>query len=320
MSIISNLNEVAQILKSMDYIYILTHSFPDGDALGSAFVLCRALQKIGKRVRIKFDHDIPRKFNFLNDYIDHDNFKPPDYIISVDLATDSLLDDGLQRYASRIDMCIDHHFSNTKYACLNYIDSTASANCEIIYDLLNIMGIELDKEMAQGLYLGITGDTGCFRYSNTTAKTHYIAAKLMEHDIKFSEINDKFFSLKSKKILDIERILYQNMTYFADNKIAMSYVTYKNITDLGIDEHECDGIASIPIRIEGVQVGAVFRQKSTGEYKVSIRTIEGINANAIASMFDGGGHYKAAGFNLPNEPVENLLKLVSDKIIEHMNW
>ncbi len=320
MSIISNLNEVAQILKNMDYIYILTHSFPDGDALGSAFVLCRALQKIGKRVRIRLEHNLPKKFDFLNNYIEHDDFKPPSYIISVDLATDSLLDDSLQKYASRIDLCIDHHVSNTKYASLNYIDSNASANCEIIYDLLNIMGIELDKEMAQGLYLGITGDTGCFRYSNTTSKTHYIASKLMEQDIKASDINEKFFSLKSKKILDIERILYQNMTYYADNKIAMSYVTYQNICDLGIEEHECDGIASIPIRIEGVQVGAIFRQKSNGEYKISIRTVEGISANNIAVMFDGGGHYKAAGFNLPNKPIENLLKLVSDKIIEHMNW
>lgn len=318
---IENLNQVAQILQNINNIYIVTHSFPDGDALGSAFVLCRALQKINKTCKVLLGSKLSKKYEFFNNYINIPKKFRPNYVISVDLATDSLLDNTLQRYTSRIDLCIDHHISNTNYASMSYVDPNAAANCEIIYDLINILEIPLDKQMAEGLYLGISTDTGCFRYSNTTSKTHYISSELMKLDINTSELNERFFTLKSKKILEIEKILYNNIKYYCQDKIAISYVTYKNIKDQGLSEHDCDGIASIPIRIEGVQIGIVVRERENGEYKVSVRTSEHVNANNIAMLFNGGGHYKASGFNISEKiSIPDLLNIIIIKIIKFLGW
>ncbi len=318
---IENLNNVSQILQNINNIYILTHSFPDGDALGSAFVLCRALQKINKTCKVLLGSKLQKKYEFFDSYINIPKKFRPNYIVSVDLAADSLLDNTLQKCISRIDLCIDHHVSNTNYASMNYVDSGAAANCEIIYDLINIMEIPLDKQMAEGLYLGISTDTGCFRYSNTTSTTHYIASELMKFDIKTSDLNEKFFTLKSKKILEIEKILYNNIKYYCQDRIAISYVTYQNIKDHGLAETDCDGIASIPIRIEGVQIGIVLRERENGEYKVSVRTSEHVNANSIAMLFNGGGHYKASGFSISGKiSVQNLLNIIIIKIIKFLGW
>ena len=170
-----SVKECADILREKDNILILTHANPDGDTLGSGFALCRALMKIGKICAVINADDIPKKYNYLFDDIVEIKFKP-DYVVAVDVATVKLLGGLEEQY--KIDMCIDHHSTNTEYANLLLLED-APAACQIMYEVVLALGVEVDKKIADCLYTGLTTDTGCFRYDSTTAQTYRVAADLL---------------------------------------------------------------------------------------------------------------------------------------------
>ncbi len=313
-----SLASLSKIIKDKDFFYILTHIYPDGDAMGSAFALCRALQKMGKHSKVLCNDSIPQKFDFLSAFVKKEEFDSK-YIISVDLADTSLLGPNLEKYSSKIDMCIDHHPSNKNYAALNYVDSAAAANCEIIYKLLKEINEPIDKEIATCLYTGIATDTGCFEYSNTTAKSHFIAAELMNIGAPVAEINEKIFTVKSEKKLSTENTIYKNLEYFFDGKCALTFITLKEMQFIGTTDNELDGIASIPIKIEGVQLGITIREKASGIHKVSVRTKGDVDSNLFCSYFGGGGHSRAGGFNIEGT-VEKAKSYILDTVKSKLGW
>ena len=153
-------NEVAQFLESHDNFEILTHTYPDGDTLGSGFALCLALQQIGKNARV-ITTNIPKSFEYLLEGVKEQDFET-ETIVSVDIATESLLGENQEKYSGKVDLCIDHHGSNNFIAPLKLVESTAAANCEIIYKLLREMNIDFTKQIANCLYTGVSTDPGCF--------------------------------------------------------------------------------------------------------------------------------------------------------------
>lgn len=306
--LLNSLNEVADVLEKMDNIHIVTHAYPDGDALGSAFALCRMFQKLGKRSAVVLDKKMPKKFEFMTNYVSLQDFDP-DYILAVDLADTSLLGTTLQ--SEKVNLCIDHHISNKNFAEVNYVDPSSAATAEIIYDLIRYLNLDLDEKIAEALYIGIASDTGCFKYSNTTHKSHEIASELMKQNINVAKINENLFILKSKNKLELERTLYKNLEYFCDSKLAITFVTLDEMKKCEINENECDGISSIPVSINGVSIGITIREKSSDNYKVSVRTTSNQNASQIASLFGGGGHDKAAGFNISGSLNEVKNEIIS---------
>ena len=158
----------ARLLEGQDDFLILTHGHPDGDTLGCAFALCRGLQKCGKRARVECTDEIPAKFSYLWREVEQEAFAPR-FFVAVDVADPKLLGKRLEeRYAAHIDLCIDHHGSNTLYAAQTLLDASAGAACEVIYEVLRELGVEMDEQIADCIYTGLSTDTGCFRYSNAT--------------------------------------------------------------------------------------------------------------------------------------------------------
>ncbi len=314
----NSLVEISNILKNKNFFYILTHMYPDGDALGSAFALCRILQKLGKFAKVMYSNPIPEKFEYLTKLVTHQDFEP-EYIISVDLADTGLLEPDLKKYSDKIDLCIDHHISNKNYSKIKFVDSKAAANCEIIYHLLKEMDVTPDSETASALYTGIATDTGCFEYSNTTADSHFIVSKLIELGAESNKINEKLFILKSKKKLSVEKLLYENLEYFFEGKCAITHITLSEMDKLKVNDNEIDGIASLPIKIEGVQIGITLREKTDNCYKVSVRTSSDINANDFCAYFGGGGHAKAGGFSISGN-LFDIKNQISNKIKSVMEW
>lgn len=312
------LSDVATKIKNNDFFLILIHMYPDGDALGSSFGICRALQKIGKHARILCSDPVPQKFLYLTEFIIKEDFEPR-YIISVDLPSVSLLGADLQKYSNLINICIDHHPSNTGYAHETFVDADAAANCEIIYKILLEMNIKIDTEIASCLYTGISTDTGCFEYSNTSASSHRIAADLMDLGADSAKINERLFMQKSRKKLETEKIMYKNLEYSFGEKCAVTSITTQEMQSASISDNELDGIASIPIKIEGVQIGITLREKPGGLFKASVRTRENIDANKFCSIFGGGGHAKSGGFNIEGNLKTVKLK-ISDAIASMLGW
>ncbi len=289
-----SINQAAESLLDADNILLLCHKNPDGDTLGSAGGLMFALKKLGKICAIHCNDIIPQKYDFLNlDIFDH-SFNPQ-FIVSVDVADTRLLGDKLAEYINNIDLCIDHHPSNTGYANMVCCDGKMPATAQLMLDILEVMNVELDENIANCLYTGIMTDTGCFKYSATTSETHIAAAKLMQAGANHNFISERFFMSKSRKAVDLEKYALNNMQFFFDGRCAVVQLPIQVIEEIGAQPSDIDGISSMPRNIEGVDVGITIRQIADTLFKVSLRTSENANANEIASGLGGGGHTKAAG-------------------------
>ncbi len=306
-----SLNEAAEYLRGVDHILILSHQFPDGDTLGASTALCRGLQQLGKHAMIKCSDEIGPKYRYLFDGVKPEEFSP-DVVVAVDIADLTLLGEPLvSQYGKKIDLCIDHHPSNTCYAARCHIDPKASATCELIYTLLKQMDVEIDQLIAASLYTGITTDTGCFKYTNVTPATYRIAADLVETGMNAPKINRLMFDTKSRAHMEMERRVVDTIEYFYDDRVAVIVITQKMIAETGAKEDDMEGLSSIPRQIEGVLIGVTIREKAAGGYKISLRAQQPVNASEICAKFGGGGHAGAAGCTFNTTLEEAKTQMVS---------
>ena len=288
------LNEISKILQENNNFYILTHKSPDGDTLGSAFALCFSLQKLNKQAKVLCSDEIPKKYDFLFENIKEQNFESK-YIISVDVSDTQLLGEKLSCYADKIDLCIDHHHSNNHFSKFEYVESSSAATAEIIYEIIKSLKVDIDTNIANCIYTGISTDTGCFRHANTTARSYRIAADMIDIGANAFQINKAMFDTKSIAKLSLEKVALESMEFFSQNKCAVISITHEEIIKTGACDSDFDGISSIPRQIEGVLVGVFIKEKEPGIFKISLRTDESIDASKICEKFNGGGHRCAAG-------------------------
>lgn len=282
----------ASFLERSDKFVILTHASPDGDTLGSAYALADALCALNKRVFVVCPDKIPEKFGYL--IKEYEAFEP-ETVVAVDIADEKLLGSLYDRYSGRAALCIDHHSSNTKYAEMLYLEADAAAACECIYNVINELGTKITPYMASCLYTGIATDTGCFKFSNTTPRSHRYAAELIEKGADYGEINRVMFEVKSRGRIAMERKVLENIEFYYGGRCAVITVTRNMIKETGCPLGDLDGVTAMSRQIEGVQIGVTIKEKPDGKYKVSLRTFEPYNAADICAIFGGGGHIRAAG-------------------------
>ena len=308
--------EAKSLLLKNDNFHILTHRYPDGDTLGCAFALCYALRDMGKKANVIINGKLPSKFTYLAENYADQNFLEQ-YVVSVDVADVKLLGEYKEEYENRIDLCLDHHASNCVEAENVFVDSDCAAACEIIHELIKALGVPFTKDIANALYTGISTDTGCFCYSNTTAQTHRIAGELMESGCDFGLINRINFETKTRAKLKMERMVYDTMEFYCSGKCAIIYTTIAMQNSLNAGDDEMEGLASIPRQIEGVKIGITMREKEDGTFKVSVRTNDGINACEFCSRFGGGGHVAASGCSIKGDlqTVKYLLIKAAEEVL-----
>lgn len=306
------LESAAKTLLSKDKILILTHRSPDGDTIGSGYALAMALRKLGKSVKVDCTDPFPEKYSYFTDKLEKLEFDE-EFVVSVDIADTKLLGEKLSDYADKIDLCIDHHGSNTKYAKEYYVEASAAAAAQVIAKLIRLMNVEFDKDIANAIYTGITTDTGCFRYTNVTAETHRIAADMIDCGAESGMINRLMFETKSRSRLEIERRVMDSIQFYLDGRCAIAYATIDMMKESGAVDSDMEGVSSMPRQIEGVMAGITLHEKNNGKFKVSVRTTDELDASAICANFGGGGHKAAAGCMITgtlNEAIEQIIEVV----------
>ncbi len=290
-----DLSEAVEFLKGCEDAVILTHQSPDGDCIGAGFALKDLLEALGKRSRVLCSDEFPKRYDFMTSVGSGEEFEPK-IVIAVDIADPQLMGNLRETYGNKVQLCIDHHISNIGYAEKTLLNAGASATCELIYELADAMKIQMSDHCAACIYTGIATDTGCFKYECTTARCHEIAAELMKsHKLKYAKINREMFDVKSIGRLKMERIVTDLMEYYLDNRLTMICITSDILNEQHVDANDLDGCASIPLQVEGVEVGVTIKEKSENEYKVSMRSANDVNVSAICQTLGGGGHIKAAG-------------------------
>ena len=308
------LRQAADMLSAADHILILMHHFPDGDTVGSAYALGRALQQHGKHVQMGCSHAIPARYGYITETVRSETFTPS-LIVAVDVADAPLLGETYKDIVP--DLVIDHHGSNTLYGRRTYVDSNAAANCEIIYRLIHLLNLPIDRQIAAALYTGISTDTGCFKFTNTTPETHRIAAELMAMDIDFGTINRIMFDTKTKSRVLLERLALDHMQFFCGDRCAMITVTTQMCRQTGATSDDLEGITALPRQIEGVVIGITIRQREPELFKISVRTHEPVSASEFCAAFGGGGHIRAAGCEISGS-LERVTGLLAGRAAEYL--
>lgn len=287
--------ETARLLRQWDHILVLSHRNPDGDTLGSAAALLRGLAAMGKRVSFACADPTPEKFSGLFEGLALEEFAP-EHVVTVDVADAALLGTLQNKYEGRVDLAIDHHGSHRPFAKAFWVEGDSAAAAEMIWLLLTQeLGAAPTREMAEAVYTGVCTDTGCFRYQNTTPRSHRIAAACMELGVDAAAINRLHFETKSLARVAAERRALESLELFGGGRCAMIRLPLAVYEETGAAESELDGVAALPREIEGVLIGVTVKERQDGEIKVSLRCDPPANAAELCRQFGGGGHSGAAG-------------------------
>lgn len=308
----------ARMLAAQDKIMIITHVSPDGDTLGSGFALYHALSAMNKRVCVVNSDRITPKYCFLSGAksVLRPQFEPQ-FIVAVDVGSVNLIGKELEEYVDRIDMCIDHHPSNSRYAKYNLIDAHAAATGEIMLDVITAMHAPMSREIADALYTAISTDTACFRHSSTTATTLRKAARTIELGADIEKLNNYLFVVKTKQLFELERLAMDNIRFYRNSTIAVMPITLEMMKKSGATEDDTDGIATLPRQIQGVEVGITMREVKENEYRISARSDGRINVSAICQRLGGGGHVRASGARLSGSKDEIIERIVAEVLAEY---
>jgi len=288
--------QAAAWLRERDGFLLLTHKRPDGDTIGCAAALCRALRALGKTAWLLPNADATALFDpYLEGLLAPQGFVPA-HVVSTDIASQGLFPANAEPYKGKVELSIDHHPSNEGFAQYNCVEADKAACGEIVYKLiLELLDGDLPAHIALPLYVAVSTDTGCFVYSNTTPNTHRVAAALMDTGIDFKTVNKRHFRTKSYKRLRIEGRMMETMERHDDGAIAISAITLDDMAQFDAHEVDVEDIAGFTGQLEGVRTAVTIRELKPGECKLSVRTGSDLNASKVCALLKGGGHAAAAG-------------------------
>ena len=321
----TELQAIADAIRSHDRFVVVTHENPDGDALGSQRATALALQSLGKDAvtYLAGAAPTPAEYRFL-DLRDLRRELPADMeervLIAVDCASERRIgpdDQAVPR--AKLVLDIDHHHDNSRFGDLNLIVADASSTAEMVRDLLHELGVGLTPEIAEGLYVGLVTDTGRFQYSNTTPKALRLAAELVEAGADVHGIfRHVYESVQFAKLKLLARAL-ERAQLFEGGRLVVSYLLKTDFAEVGAEEPYSEGIIDHLRAVEGSEMVALIREPprdDAPERRISLRSShDEIDVSAIARLRDGGGHPQAAGF-ASDESIEEIIDFVQRAFVD----
>lgn len=318
-----SLHEIARIIESSQSILLSTHREPDGDGLGAQIGLYHALKKMGKTVRIlnvdssaqKYDFLIPK--NMIQVYQgEHDKVEKTDLALILDTNDKRLLDTlfvKLEVNCKEIAF-IDHHpilINGPKPSDISVIDVKAASTGEIAFNLIKILKIPLDKNIAEAFYTSLVFDTQLFRFIRNSPNTHLIAAELLQHDINPEKIHRSLFGDFTKNKLLFNAKAMNSVEFHCDDQVAYLRFFEKDLNALGLNKDHTKDIIDTIMNIDTIEAALVVREISPNEYKLSFRSKGKIEVLRLAEEFGGGGHLYAAGSYAKGDLIDIKIKSLS---------
>ena len=298
------LGEIVQRLRQAERILVTSHISPDGDAVGAVLAVYHIIRALHDReVVCSLAHPVPKRYAWLPGA---DRICPPgvcappfDVAVIVDVAqldrigvVSALVGDETQV------IVLDHHLEDAPAGDLAVVDPRYAATGELIIELMDIAGVSLTREIAECAYVALATDTGSFKYSNTTERTHRIAARLVATGLPVAEIGRRVFDEMSAARLRLLIRFVNSVALLDGGRIALGTVTAKDMAESEALEEDTEGLINFARNIEGVDVAMLFREVDNHTVKLSLRSREGVNSAGILRSLGGGGHAAAAGTTL----------------------
>lgn len=307
-----NVKACAEYLKKNDNYLIVSHKNPDGDTMGSCAALCSALRRVGKTAYLYPNPQVIKKLlPYVEKFYAPDEFVPS-LGIAVDVATDKMFAQG---FDGKVQLCIDHHPTNSRYAKKLLLKPEKASCGEIVLELIKTLCGDVTKEEADLLYIAVSTDTGCFMYANTSAVTLKAAAKLYDYGAEAALLNQIFFRKKSAARLRLEGMIFSGMNFYRDGKICVVKITKEMLAKAGATNDDLDDIAGLAGMAEKSLVNVTIRELDGGSSKVSLRSGREVNSSDICAVFGGGGHNMAAGCTiscLPDKAEAMILDVINE--------
>ena len=303
--------DAARYLQERDHFTILTHRRPDGDTIGSAAALCLGLRQLGKTAYVLENSELTKKYRHLFAGLAKPEAGADDTLICMDVAAPGMLPAAFAPLQDRISLRIDHHGTASSFTPMELVEPETAACGEIIYELLLLLGVQLDAPLANALYTAVSTDTGCFRYANTTAHSFQVAAACAAVSKDIFAINQALFETNTLARLRLQGWLVEHALFLEAGKIVICALPLEKEKAMGLTEDDLENISGFPRTIEGVRIAATLRQEESGLVKLSVRAMPGYDAAAICAKFGGGGHKGAAGASL-SLSMKEAIKAVAD--------
>ena len=318
----SDIDRVADAIRAGDRFLLTTHENPDGDALGSLLGMHRILEALGKDTVMFLaakEFPIPVEYRFLP--LEEVFHEPPADIADrtvmfLDCGNiDRMPADFLQHGDNKV-INIDHHHDNTRFGAVNLVDVDSSCTAEIVYDLAALLDVQLTPAIANALYVGLVTDTGKFMYENTDARSHRMAAGLIDAGVQVNEVYRRLYEHAPIEKLKLLARALEGITLRDGDRLAVTYISTEDYAVTGASEALTEGIIDHLRTVDGTVVAAVVRDQADGgraARKVSMRSTDGrVDVSAIARSQGGGGHRRAAGFGTDLEYEQIVEFLVAE--------
>lgn len=321
MSLIMNdVKEVFSLINNSTNICIAGHKAPDGDCIGSVMALYELLKPLNKNLTVYIDGIIP--FNY-KPFVDENvikkeyNNKEFDVLVILDCSDSERLGKFKDVFLNaKKTVCIDHHKTNVGYADINIIIPSMSSTGELLYDVIKTWNQNITKQIATLLYIAILTDTGKFSYSNTSSDTHRKTAELIDIGVDVAQIDNIVFNSKPSNVVKAFIDCISGIELYYNNKFGITYITHNILEKNNVEMGDIDGIVEFIREIKEVEVSCVLKEYAENNTKVSLRSKNEIDVSLISLRFGGGGHSKAAGFEV-NDTLENTKKLLIEIFKEY---
>lgn len=314
--------EIAAALRAAQTVVILSHVRPDGDAFGSQLALALSLRHLGKDVTVWNEDGMLDKYSFLpgGDLLARPPAEAPqfDLAVALDTAVQNRL--GMAAELVRADkwINIDHHPTNPRYGDLVYIDPTAPATGQILFELLTCEHLPMDREIAENLFVAISTDTGSFQYPNTTARTFEIGAELLKCGVDVGRLSQLLYESYPRRRVKLLRELLGTMRVEGGGKVAAFSLSLEVTRRLGVKPEDNEGLIDHLRSIQGVIVAVFFEELLEAKVRLSMRSkSDAADVAAICQQFGGGGHKLAAGARVRGSLAEvetRVLKAICDVV------
>lgn len=311
------LNKLKNYLNRCNNVLILLHQSPDGDTISSSLALKTYLERIGKKADLAVNDEIPRVFEFLLNEVEiKKDFLLGDYDLIIAVDCGDVARTGFPARLEQISKTkplinIDHHLRNNlhKIAALNLVDESAAATAEIIFELLVAFGAKIDSKIATYILAGIYYDTGGFQHSNVTERTLKIVSECIRCGGRMTLVAKHISASKKTAGLKLWGIALKRMRVKA-NGVVYTYLKSQDLNEVGALAEDASGIVNLINTVPGSRVALLLIETPDGKIKASLRSEnDRVDVSALARLFGGGGHRKAAGFTIEESMTSFLSRL-----------
>src|SRR5262245_53186799 len=311
------LGQVIELIEKNKCFAITSHIRPDGDSLGSSLALYWILHGLGKDAEVIMCDTVPHSYSKLPgaDEVRVVKDIDRDYDAVFVIECSDVTRPGLPALKEQFVVNIDHHSTTGLFGNLNWIDSTAAAVGEMVYNLAKSIGSNITYEIASCVYAALLTDTGSFHFSNTTERTFKIASELVRHGAQPAKLSQAIFYNYPYAKVQLTGAVLSTLQRDESGRIAWITMTKEALDHTGATEDDSDGIITYPLTIGDVEAVAFFRELSNSTYRISLRSKNRVNVARIAESFGGGGHANAAGFTIKAD-YEQFSREVIEKLKE----